>query len=248
MSALVIWVFGWLWWVVLPIRKRVAVANYARAFPERDRGELRRTVGEMVLAYIDLLRGVRARVEGAELLQGGVICLAGHFSAWDIGLTTAAMTVPTTATLREPANRLPLWVIRRVRSKVDLVTLPPKGSMAAAYDALERGRMVMLVQDQRYNQGIPVPFFGATALTSPGLAAIAWRTRRPIVGMWVTREDDGGYLLRFEPLDWPIPEDRETAIAELTVRSQQFYEEGIRRKPYSWLWLHDRWKGAGAPV
>jgi Kdo2-lipid IVA lauroyltransferase/acyltransferase len=244
-NDVLVWAFGWLWWTLLPVRKRVAVDNYRAAFPARDPGELRRTVGELVVGYLDLLRGVRARVEGLEHVQGGAICLAGHGSAWDVALVSAARHVPTTITVKEPSNALARRLIRRIRAQEDLELLPPKGSMGAAYAALERGRLVMLIQDQRYNPGLRVPFFGRPALTSPGFGAMAWRTRRKLVGYWQRRLPDGSYLCRFQPLDWEIPEDREQAVAELTARSQQFYEEAIAGDPPSWLWLHDRWKLPG---
>ena len=51
---------------------------------------------EMVWGYIELAMGRRAVVHGAEQIQNGGICLAGHGGAWDLGLISAAEKIPTT--------------------------------------------------------------------------------------------------------------------------------------------------------
>ncbi len=233
---------GWLWWTLLPVRKRLAVANYRACFPERSPAELRRTVGELVLGYLELARGRRAELRDWEMLRGGGLVLAGHGGAWDLCLVSVAAAVPITVFVRTPTNRLAARLLERARQGVDLELLPPRGSMEAAYRALDRGRVVVFVQDQRHNAGLAVPFFGRPALTSPAFGAMAWRTRAPLFGAWQGREPDGQHWLQIERLPWEIPADRDEAIQTLTARSQAFYAEKIRLRPYSWLWLHDRWK------
>lgn len=237
------WLIGWLWWLVVPVRKRLAVEQYRRCFPDRDPGELRRTVGEIAAGYVDLALGSRARVEGAELLARGGLVVCGHGASWDMTLVSTGERAPVTIFVKPPSNRwLAAWIERRRRAGgVEL--LPPGGSMKDAYAALERGRAVYFVQDQRLNRGIAVPFFGRPALTSPAFAAMAWRTRAPMFGLWQWVEG-GQHRCKVVALDWPVPEDRDQAIAELTARTQRFYEESIRTAPHAWLWLHDRWKGA----
>lgn len=234
---------GWLWWTLLPVRKRLAVSNYRACFPERDPGELRRTVGELVAGYLDLLRGRRAELRGAELLREGGLVLAGHGGAWDLCLISVAAQVPITVFVRTPTNPLAARLLARLRARAgDLELLPPRGSQQAAYSALARGRVVVFVQDQRHNAGISVPFFGRPALTSPAFAAMAWRSRAPLFGAWQGREPDGRHWLQIERLPWAIPEDRDEAVRTLTESSQRHYEQKIRQRPWSWLWLHDRWK------
>ena len=238
MSALL----GWLWWTALPVRKRLAVNNYRAAFPERDPGELRQTVSEMFWSYIDLIRGAPSTIFDVEIMKHGGIALAGHGVGWDLSLIRAAQQVPVTIFVKAPTNPLAASIIRRLRAQADLELLPPRGSMASAYRALERGRVVAFVQDQRHNAGLPVPFFGRPARTSPAFASMAWRTRAPLFGAWPSLGPTGGYQAHIERLDWEIPESREEAIARLTERSALWYEQKIRQHPRGWLWLHDRWR------
>jgi KDO2-lipid IV(A) lauroyltransferase len=239
---MIAWLLGWIWWTVLPIRKRLAVESYRRCFPERPVGELRRSVGELSVQYLELALGRRAEVLNPELAAGGGLCLAGHFGAWDIMLVSLASRVPVTAFIKVPSSPLAAWVLARLRGQAtDLELITAEDSPRLAYEALRRGRLVLIVQDQRLNSGQPVPFFGRPAKTSPGFGAMAWQSGAPLLGVHQWREG-GRHFVRLERLAVTVPEKRGEAIAVLTAHSQRFYEERIRQRPWSWLWLHDRWR------
>ena len=233
---------GWLWWWVIPIRKTLAIANYQAAFPDRDPKELQRTVGELVMGYIDLLLGRPVTLEGMDLVQQGGLCLAGHGGAWDLALCAAAKQVPATIFVKLPTNRLAAWWITRMRQKSNIELLSPTGSAFSAFRALRKGRLVVFVLDQRFNDGIAVPFFGRQARTSRGFALMLLRTRAPVFGAWQWRDNQGRHRLAVEALSPDIPDDVDEATLALTAWSQAWTEQKIRTAPHSWLWLHDRWK------
>lgn len=232
---------GWLWWVLVPVRKRMAIANFQHAFPDRSASELRRSVGEMVWGYIELSLGKRAVVHGAEHIQNGGLCLAGHGGAWDLGLISAAEQIPTTIFVKTPANPLVAWWITRLRKQANIELLPPTKAAVSAYRALKRGRLVVFVQDQRHNAGVPVLFFDRPAWTSRGFAVMATRTEAPLFGAWQWRDPTNGtHHIAIEPL---LIEDRRPDAEQLiTQQTQRFYETKIRERPHSWLWLHNRWR------
>lgn len=238
------WLLGWIWWCLLPVRRRLAVANHQAAFPDRPPDELRRTVGELAWSYVELALGRRATVEGLEGHHGGALVLAGHFSGWDLALLSLADHAPVTIFVREPSDRLARVLVSRLRRHPRLELLPPRGAMDRAYAALEAGRLVLFVQDQRHDAGIQVPFLGRTAWTSAGFAAAAWRTRAPVLGMTQHRDASGVHRVRLRPLPLDVPEDRDVAIASLTAASQAFYGEAVTARPWTWWWLHDRWRAA----
>jgi len=235
-------ILGWIWWWVLPIRKTLAIANYRAAFPDRDPRELRRSVGEMLWGYVELALGRRATVHGAELVKAGGICIAGHGGAWDLALVSAGEKVPASIFVKPPSNPLVARWIKRGRHLSGLELLAPKGSALAAYRALKKGRLVVFVQDQRHNAGIPVEFFGRPALTSRGFGVLAARTGAPLFGTWQWRDETGHHHVAFEPISVDLPDEKDAAVLALTQASQQFYEEKIRERPHSWLWLHNRWR------
>jgi len=233
---------GWLWWWVIPIRKSLAIENYAAAFPERDPRELRRTVGELVAGYLDLFLGRPVQLENMHLVQQGGICLAGHGAAWDLALCAAAKEVPATIFVKTPSNPIAAWWITRMRKKSDIELLAPSGSLFSAFRALRRGRLVVFVLDQRDNDGLVVPFFDRGARTSRGFALMLHRTRASLYGAWQWRDERGHHRLAVEALDFDIPDTADRAIPSLTAASQRWTERMIRTAPHSWLWLHNRWK------
>ena len=218
----------------------MAIQNYRIAFPSRSPSQLRTTVGNMVWSYVELAMGRRASIEGIELLRGGGICLAGHGGAWDLALISAATELPVTIFVKPPSNRLAAWLITRARMRAGIELLPPAGSTQAALQALRQGRVLVFVQDQRHNRGIPVDFFGKSAWTSQGFGRIAMKSGAKLFGAWQWRNKKGHHL-RFEKLYASPPEDTNEAIEYLTQYSQQFYEQKIREHPCDWLWLHNRW-------
>jgi Kdo2-lipid IVA lauroyltransferase/acyltransferase len=66
-------------------------------------------------------------------------------------------------------------MITRLRG--DAGELIPKGAVAArrAIATLRRGAHLAMLANQKMNDGIPVPFFGRSAMTAPALAALALR-------------------------------------------------------------------------
>lgn len=232
------WALAWAWWTVVPIRKRVAVANLRAAIPTAPpRTTLVRMLHDLVLSYAELLQFERLdlRVEGAEDLAGAII-LAGHGSAWDVVLCAAGEAYPTSIFLRTPKDR---WVqawLARLRDAHGVGRLETGATMADAYAALAAGRNVLFIQDQRHNAGPALPFFGRPARTSLGAAVAARKTGRPIYGMWQWREGVGRHVIRLRRLD--LSGDPEA----VTTALNGWYAEQIRSAPSGWLWLHDRWK------
>ena len=104
-----IWLLGWVWWLFVPVRKRLAVANYRKAFPDRDPGELRRTVGGVVWGYFELIFGARATIEGLDKIEGPALLLASHTGSWDVCLVSFGACKPTTIFVKTPANPLVAW-------------------------------------------------------------------------------------------------------------------------------------------
>jgi Kdo2-lipid IVA lauroyltransferase/acyltransferase len=236
----------------------------------REAGQLlRRSFRELALGYVELLRVVR-RPELAEQVfeedgfepmvehlrsGGGCLLLCGHGGSWDLSLLSMtgkekrlpgpppfAMRFPTTIIVRPPSEPWAAALIERARESFDIELLPPKGSMAGVYDALERGRVVMFPLDQRQRGGIDVPFFGRPAPTAASLAAAARRTGLPVFMAWPWRIGPGRHHNRFYPafeLTWT--DDRDADLLRATRLFNEAIEKRIREKPHGWLWLHRRW-------
>ncbi len=251
LAAGVAWCLSWLWWIVLPVRRGVAIANLAQAFPELAAGPtLRRSFRELALGYVELLHLDRTGLsglafEGQEALLDhvatgqGALLLAGHGGAWEIALTGAArvLGMPLSIMVRAPAHAGSAELIAGLRGRSGAELLNPDGGFKALLRSVRAGRIGVVTLDQRQNNGTPLPFFGRPAWTSRGIGVLARRTGVPVYTVWQWRTGTGRHVVRFDgPL--ALPEDGDGATATCLA----WIEEQIRAHPHGWLWLHDRWK------
>ncbi|MDP2306966.1 MAG: lysophospholipid acyltransferase family protein [Pseudomonadota bacterium] len=240
------WGIAWLWWWVLPIRRREAVEALAASLPEvAPRRVLTRMMHDLALGYVELLQfdKLTITVEGAEGLPPGALLLGGHGGSWDVALLAWADAFPLAIFLRTPSDPWTRRFLAGHRARHDLVALETGATMDDAYAALEAGRAVFFVQDQRHAKGIPSPFFGRTARTSAGIAAALLKTGRPVWGAWQHRVGVGRHHLCIERLRFPpATNDRAADIQAITDATNAWYEARIRAYPHGWLWLHRRWR------
>ena len=259
LAAAASWLLSWLWWIAVPVRRSLARANFRAAFPGLAPGPpLRQMLRGMILGYFELFRElhrpgtVTLAVDGVEEIversrRGkATLVLATHLGSYDLigGLLVARTGVPSTVIVKIPRSAVLAGLLEKVRNGYGLGILANKrGAMATVYELVARGELIGFFLDQRLARGIPVPFFGRLALTAPSLAVAAAKTGEDVYFLEYWREGVGRHGCRFHgplPLTGRVAED----TAAFTMR----IEEAIRRRPHSWLWLHDRWKGAPEAV
>jgi KDO2-lipid IV(A) lauroyltransferase len=253
------WFAAWLWWLVVPIRKSLAVRNFRSAFPGVAPGALlRRMMAGLVLGYFELLHEERVpgsvdlTIEGTGPIAArqkagqGTLVVAGHLGSWDlVGPLLARRTgLAASVVVKIPKSKPVAALIERVRNSYGLGLVPNKtGAMKRALEALAEGELVVFVIDQRFARGITVPFFGRPALTSPAIAIAALKTGCPVHVLEYWREGTARHGAAFSgPL--PVTGYEEADLAAFTAK----IEEAVRRRPHNWLWLHDRWKGTPGGV
>ena len=98
---------------------------------------------------------------------------------------------------------------------------------------------ILLDQNAARSEGVFVPFFGAPASTSRGLAVVALRTKAPVVPIYIRRLDGGRHRVEIGPAV-PAPPDRD--VTRYTAAFTENIEVAIRRDPGQWFWMHDRWR------
>jgi len=240
------WALAWVWWYILPIRRREAVDALRAALPEAaPRAVLVRMLHDLALGYVELLQFERlvVTVDGADRVPPGALVLAGHGGSWDVALLAWADAFPLAIFLRTPTDAWTRRFLDAHRRRHDLVALETGATMDHAYAALDAGRSVLFIQDQRHAKGIASPFFGRPARTSAGIAAAHLKTGRPIYAAWQRRVGVGRHHLSIAPLPLPpLTGDRTADVQALTDATNAWYEAQIRAYPHGWLWLHRRWR------
>ncbi len=256
---------GDLAYLMLPGRRRIALANLAQAFPEMTVAErrslCRRSWQHLGLVFVELCALLsrplddllsRITVEGREHLDramtahGRVLALTGHLGNWEVLSVAHRMTPYPLAVVVRPLDAgwlNPLAERLRLRTGVELID--KRKALRPILAALSRGGMVGILLDQNTarSEGVFVPFFGRLASTSRSVALLALRTGAPVVPIFARRERGGRHrIIVRAPLDVPKADDREAAVAALTERCTEVIEAAIREAPEQWLWVHNRWR------
>jgi KDO2-lipid IV(A) lauroyltransferase len=261
---------GDLAFLALPRRRRIALANLARAYPElplRERRRLaRRASQHFGMTLVELPRllaapldGTLARIglEGVEHLHavmkasGRALLLTAHLGNWEILCAAHRLTEYGLSVVVRPLDAPWLDAITaRLRRRTGVEIIDKRGALRPVLQALRRGHMVGILMDQNTSrrEGVFVDFFGHPASTSRSIAVLALRTGAPIVPVFARRHADGGHRVIVRPaLPMPVQNDPEAAVVELTARCTAEIERAIREAPDQWLWSHDRWRTRPSP-
>jgi KDO2-lipid IV(A) lauroyltransferase len=242
---------------LLPVSRR-ARENLRRFLPEADEDQvirdmwdnLGRTVGEFPHGDLISADPVRMQFMGFEQLlplQGGktpALFYSGHIGNWElsyaINLRAGLRVHPV---YRNPDNPYLRWLFVSRSRSVDFEMIP-KGPVGARLTVkrLARGEMVCMFLDQKMNDGIAVPFFGAPAMTASAFATLALKYQCPVVPFRIVRLNGAHFrcdvlpAIRFER-SGDQAEDERRAMIEVNRQ----LESWIRENPAQWLWLHRRW-------
>lgn len=255
---------------ILPIRRRVVLANLRLVFgekaPEREIVRLAQAFyAHMARFLIEFLRfswlstarrAALVRVENVDAIlrahaQGkGVLVLTGHLGNWELATVAGMANFPQhRGRLHIPRKPLhPAWLDALVTGRfrrAGLGVLPKKGALDSILERLAAQDVIVFIFDQYAGgrDGIEVEFFGHMAKTFRSLATIALATGAPVVPSATWREPDGQHVLRFEEA-LPVIEcdDPDEAIRANTRAYNAALERLILRHPEQWFWMHRRWK------
>lgn len=242
---------------------RIARANLKAAFPEMTEAErdairmtmwdnLGRVVGEYphlgeftaVGPNPRLTYTMKTDLTPQTVGARGLMFLSGHFANWET-MPIAAHTVgyDGASVVRPPNNPYVARYIERQRGINGPPTQIAKQNAARRMLAmLKGGKLLYMLIDQKNNEGVPAPFFGRDAMTTPAPAAFALKLGTPMA--FVVNKRLGG--ARFHITVHPGPDftpsgDEPRDIQRLTEIITARIEELVRADPGQWLWIHRRW-------
>ncbi len=248
---------------LIPISNR-ARTNLRLCFPDKSEDEIEKIVrgmwdnlGRTFAEYphldkFDAYNGSgRISVSGTETLDEiisrgtGAIFVSGHFANWELLPLAASGAGLSGGEVYRAANNpyVDNWLVGQRTTHVYQDQIP-KGSHGARklLAVLKDKRYVVMLIDQKMNDGISVPLFGQEAMTPPAAAQLSLRYKVPIVPASIERKNDGHFHIHvFPELEVPQSGRKSTDIYALTLKLNEWLEERIRERPEQWLWLHRRW-------
>ncbi len=241
---------------------RVAERNLRLAFPEMEDAERSRllalqweNVGRLIVEFplTDRLTLASGRVElvGAEHLQAislsgrPAVYISGHFSNWEIGAQAPLSTgAPCEITYRRANNPLIDARIKRRRSRYGVRLFAPKGGDGARklLEALQSGVSVVLLNDQKYDEGIDAPFFGRSVRTLPAAVRLALRFGAVLQPLTVERTKGARFrCVVHPPISLRQTGNRTNDVLAGVSAVNAFIERRVRERPHEWFWVHRRW-------
>ncbi|WP_373049469.1 lysophospholipid acyltransferase family protein [Vulgatibacter sp.] len=247
------------------VRRRIALANLAQAFPERDAGWRARTLrifyDHLGLLVAEFLRAPYLRperldelveVEGFERFapefakgQGAIVATA-HFGNFELlGSFFATRGMPVTAITKRLSRNFAnaFWLDQRRRA--GLREVADSGSIRDILKVLRAGEILAVMIDQNMipRRAIFAPFFGKLAATTPAPAIFAHRTGAPVFLALMHRLPGGRHRVTVEgPIPFEHTGDRDADVAAFTAKLNRELERHVRAEPASWYWVHRRWK------
>ncbi len=182
----------------------------------------------------------------AQSKDKGIICLTGHFSAWELLPAAHALYGYPFSFITRPLDngrldRYLQWLREFTGNRV----INKKNSLRPILQSLKEKGAVGILMDQNTSlqEGVFADLFGLPAATSTGLTLLALRTGAPILPGYLTPMRGGRYAIKIlPPMEVIRTGDKNRDIEINTRKLNEILEKIIREQPESWLWGHKRWK------
>ena len=229
--------------------------NLTRAFPEKSAEEIERIVegmwdnlGRVAAEYPHLeslwtVTDIKGR-EHIEQMQNDElpgIMVGAHLANWEIPVETImrAGLDRISFVYRRPNNPWVERVLSGARTRKDIGQIP-KGTTGGRklLAAIKGGGHLGILLDQKFNEGIAVPFFGREAMTAPAVASLALKFDCPLYPMRIERTGGAHFIITVYPA---LDVHGLGNEYEIMLKINSLIEGWIRERPEQWLWIHRRW-------
>ncbi len=182
-----------------------------------------------------------AALDAARAAGKGAIIVSGHFGQWEaVRAVLKARGMESGAVYKPQTNR---HYQRRLLAGIEAGGKPILATGRVGTKALVRhlreGGIISILLDEKYIEGVRMPFVGLPAMTSLSAAQLALKYDLPMVPAYGTRIGDGSqFEVTFEAA---IPHsDAQT----MTQAFNDSLSARILADPAQWYWLLRRWEGA----
>lgn len=206
-------------------------------------------LGRVMAEYPHLKKIGRHRVDiddkggVLKLLKSGEPCMmiSGHLGNWEIAAATMLMqhNKALDLTYRAPNNPWSDKLLMKARTLGGKIRCYPKSRDGGQeiIKAMRERRYLAILIDQKYNEGMAVPFFGHAAMTNPVFVQLARKFDYPVIPARIERIKGANFKITLHP---PLTVTDKTP-EDVILQAHEHLESWIRQHPEQWLWLHRRW-------
>nr|WP_272210868.1 lipid A biosynthesis lauroyl acyltransferase [Marinicella sp. W31]MDC2876787.1 lipid A biosynthesis lauroyl acyltransferase [Marinicella sp. W31] len=176
------------------------------------------------------------------------IVFTAHTANFEILPVAAASFGLNVSVLFRPPNNpyIASKVFRFRRKRMGELVPSHAGSAFALASALDAGKGVGVLVDQKFKRGMTSQYFGQDVRTNPLLAKLARQFNCPVFPARCIRLPDNRFRLELEE-ELPLPRTA-TGSVDVPATAQALndkVESWVRENPEQWLWYHDRWSRRG---
>jgi KDO2-lipid IV(A) lauroyltransferase len=255
---------GWVLKIFGPLTSihKTADMNIRLAFPDMSVADRKRLLTAQwentgrVFAEFPILDRLTPASDRIEMVNGErldaireagkpVVFVSGHFASFEImPATILHYGIDCEITYRAANNPFVESRLRKARARYGVKRFAPKGGEGARdmLVGMKEGASVALMNDQKFNRGLAVPFFGHDAYTAPGPSRLALRFDTVLQPMTVRRTKGARFQVTVhEPIELVRTKDRAFDIEQGVRRITAFVENEVRTHPEDWFWVHKRW-------
>lgn len=173
------------------------------------------------------------------------VIVTGHFANWEVMAAVLTQSgLPVQITYRKINNPYIDKRIRAQREAYGTKLLVAKSGAKGAKQllkSLSSGESVALLNDQKFNEGLSIPFFGTPAMTAPGPTRLALKSGAPLLPLSITRDKAQFTMRVHDPVYLENTGDRAADIERGVKLITRFTEDRIIEAPAQWFWVHRRW-------
>lgn len=173
------------------------------------------------------------------------ILFTGHFANWDLAIRILTKLYPKFGVVYRKSNNPYVDKIINTSRSSDNLHLIEKGPFGAKnlIKSIKAGHSIVMLVDQKMNDGIEVPFFGRPAMTPHAIAKFALQFGYPIIPCQIIRTQ-GSYfkVIIYPELKLDKTEDKDIDHYNIMLKINQILENWVRQNPSQWFWFHNRWK------
>lgn len=178
------------------------------------------------------------------LKSSGGFLMTGHLGNWEIlPNAIARQGAPLHIVYRKANNPYVDKIIYKMREKYQL-SASHKSSIGARQiiKSLQNNGKILMLVDQKQNDGISVPFFGIEAMTAPGIATMALKYDTNIIPARIVRTQTNNFrLIVYPAIKIKKTDDEREDARVLMTQINSIIESWIREYPEQWFWVHNRW-------
>jgi KDO2-lipid IV(A) lauroyltransferase len=196
--------------------------------------------GNIVLddATIERCKQLRAR-------RGPALMFGAHLGNWEVSALAAKMFTPDVDVIfKAPRITAIADKLVELRSSSGAGLLSADASAVPRIrDALKQDRMIGMLVDEYYADGVPVTMFNRTFPINPLFARFVRIFDCPFHGFFAARLPDGRIRLTVTDAIEPVRDARGRVDVNGTMQSIASTIEGwVLAYPEQWLWMHRRWR------